>query len=95
MPQGYEKKVKEKFNEYSTRVIVLGHIQRGGSPSCADRVLASRLGQAAVEALIKNKSNIMVGIVNGQTKYTALEKAVKHHNTINKDLLETARILSL
>ena len=88
-------KVKEKFNEYSTRVIVLGHIQRGGSPSCTDRVLASRLGQAAVEALIKNKSNIMVGIVNGQTKYTELEKAVKHHNTINKDLLETARILSL
>jgi 6-phosphofructokinase 1 len=88
-------KVKEKFSEYSTRVSVLGHLQRGGSPSCADRVLASRLGQAAVEALIHKKSNIMVGIVNREVKYTKLEKAVKHHNSINKDLLETARILSL
>jgi 6-phosphofructokinase 1 len=88
-------KVKEKFTEYSTRVSVLGHLQRGGSPSCADRVLASRLGQAAVEALIHKKSNIMVGIVNREIKYTKLEKAVKHHNSINKDLLETARILSL
>lgn len=62
--------VKLRFQHFDTRVSVLGHMQRGGSPSCADRVLASRLGVAAVEALIEGRSNEMVGIVNNQLVHT-------------------------
>ena len=58
--------VKKRFSEYDTRVSVLGHMQRGGSPSCADRVLASRFGVASVEALVNGKRNEMVGIINNE-----------------------------
>ncbi len=89
------RKVKEKFNHYSTRVSILGHIQRGGSPSCTDRVLASRLGYAAVNALIKGQTNIMLGVLNNKIASTPLSKAIKHTNEINKNLIEMARIISL
>ncbi|NBG66368.1 6-phosphofructokinase [Acidiluteibacter ferrifornacis] len=88
------RKVKEKFDFYDTKVTVLGHIQRGGSPSAADRVLASRLGVAAVEALLEGKTNQMVGVVNNQIAYTPYEKAIKHHNKLNENLLRLAEILS-
>jgi 6-phosphofructokinase 1 len=89
------KKVTEKFNGYQARVTILGHIQRGGSPSCMDRVLASELGYAAVNALLDGKTGVMAGKTNGKISYTPLEKATKHHNKINSQLLETARILSI
>ncbi|MFH1322050.1 MAG: 6-phosphofructokinase [Bacteroidota bacterium] len=89
-------KVKEKFNEYDVRVSILGHIQRGGSPTCMDRVLASMLGIAAVKALLEGKTNIMIGIVNkDQIIYTPFNKAVKHHKEINKNLLKMVEILSI
>lgn len=88
-------KVKEKFHEYETRVTVLGHVQRGGSPTCMDRVLASTLGYEAVMALLRGRSNEMVGMVNKKIKYTPFEKAIKRHNIVRKELLEMARILAL
>lgn len=87
-------KVKEKFNYYDIRVSVLGHIQRGGSPSCADRVLGSRMGVAAVEALLAGRVQIMIGIVNNHIHYTSLEKAVKHNQDIDMNLLKLGEILS-
>lgn len=88
------KQVKEKCPNYDSRVTVLGHIQRGGSPSALDRVLASQMGNAAVNALLEGKTNVMVGIVNKQITYTPFEKAIKHNNKINMDLLTLAEILS-
>jgi 6-phosphofructokinase 1 len=87
--------VKEKFPNYDTRVSVLGHIQRGGRPTCMDRVLASRLGVAAVERLLAGYSDEMVGVVHGEIAYTPLEKAVKHHVTINEQFKKIVEILSL
>jgi 6-phosphofructokinase 1 len=88
------KKVKEKLPEYDTRVTILGHIQRGGSPSSYDRILASTLGYMAVNALIEGRRGEMVGIVNKEVAYTPFEKAIKHHKDINHEMLKMARILS-
>jgi 6-phosphofructokinase 1 len=88
-------KVKELDSSYSTRVTILGHVQRGGSPSVADRVLASRLGFEAVEALNLGYNKVMVGMVHNKVKYTPLDHAIKHHNEIDKELLRVARILSI
>ena len=88
------KKVKERYQHYDTKVTILGHVQRGGSPSAADRVLASRLGKAAVDALIEGRKNEMVGIINRKIAYTSFEKAIKHHREINQGLLSLAEILT-
>ncbi|MFT7085947.1 MAG: 6-phosphofructokinase 1 [Vicingaceae bacterium] len=88
------RKVKEKYNHYETKVTVLGHIQRGGSPSAADRVLASMLGKAAVEALLEGRKNEMAGVINRKVAFTSFEKAIKHHQKINKDLLHLAESLA-
>lgn len=88
------KKVKERCPVYDARVTILGHIQRGGSPTATDRVLASTLGNAAVNAIIEGKTNLMVGLVNNQLAYTPFEKAIKHHQKINMDLLQLAEVLS-
>jgi 6-phosphofructokinase 1 len=87
--------VKEKYPNYDTRVSVLGHIQRGGRPSCMDRVLASRLGVAAVEGLKDGRRNEMVGLVHDEITHTPLEKAVKYHVEINPHFLKIVEILSL
>lgn len=88
-------KVKERLPQYETRVTTLGHIQRGGSPTCNDRVLASVLGHEAVQALLIGKSGVMVGQMQGQTVYTPFEEACNRHNEINKKWYDIARILSL
>jgi len=87
-------KVKEKYSQYDTRVTVLGHIQRGGSPTSYDRILASTVGYEAVKALLNGRRGEMVGIINRQVAYTPFEKAIKHHKDINRNLLEMARVLS-
>lgn len=87
--------VKERLPNYETRVTILGHIQRGGTPSYADRVLASRLGYHSVKALLDGKDCVMVGQVNNKVVYVPFEKATKHHQQIDTDLLEVARVLSL
>lgn len=88
------KKVKERFTQYDIRVSILGHIQRGGKPTCMDRVLASRLGIAAVEALLQGEKNVMIGTLGREISYTPFEKAVKHHLDINVNLLKISEILS-
>ena len=77
------------------RVSVLGHMQRGGTPSCFDRVLASRLGVSAVELLMDGQSNLMVGIENTKVTTVDLEKAVKLNHEINRELLKVADIVSI
>lgn len=88
------RKVKEKFNHFEIKVAILGHIQRGGSPTCNDRVLASRLGIAAVEALRDGKSGVMVGQDRFDISYTPFEKAIKHHSEASPILLHIAEILA-
>lgn len=87
--------VDEHLPEYEVRVSVLGHMQRGGSPSCFDRVLASRMGVSAVENLIDGKSNLMVGLINDKIAVTPLEKAIKGQSKINKELIRVSDIMSV
>ena len=87
-------KIEENLPKYETRVSVLGHIQRGGSPSCFDRVLGTQLGVKAVEALIDGKKGLMVGIDNGKIIYTPLNKALKGKTKINKELLRMSQIMN-
>ncbi|RMG60477.1 MAG: 6-phosphofructokinase [Bacteroidetes bacterium] len=87
-------KVNQKFDHYDTRVVVLGHVQRGGAPSCADRVLASRLGAAAVDSLLDGLSNLMVGVINGKVVQTSFAKACKYNQELNPNLLALVEILS-
>ncbi len=87
--------VEKNMPEYDVRVSVLGHMQRGGSPSCFDRVLASRLGIKAVDLLIKGESNLMVGLQNNVVRTTDLEYAVKGNRTLNKELLRVGDIVTM
>jgi 6-phosphofructokinase 1 len=88
------KYVEDNLLEYEVRVSVLGHIQRGGSPSCFDRVLASRLGVKAVELLLENKSNFMVGLKDNEVITTALKEAIKGGHIIDQELLRVSDIMS-
>lgn len=86
--------VEENMTEYEVRVSVLGHMQRGGSPSCFDRVLASRMGVSAVESLLNGQSNFMVGLVNDKISLTPLENAIKGQSKINKELIRVSDIMT-
>lgn len=88
------KYVEDNMPEYDVRVSVLGHMQRGGSPSCFDRVLASRLGVKAVEVLIDNKTNLMVGLKDNKVITTDLEEAITGGHSINNELLRVSDIMS-
>jgi 6-phosphofructokinase 1 len=85
---------KSKFPTYDIRITVLGHLQRGGSPSAFDRVTASRLGFAAVEALMDGQKSVMVGTQNNEVVLVPFRKAVKLHKDVNRSLLEISEILS-
>jgi 6-phosphofructokinase 1 len=87
--------VKKRTDQYDIRITVLGHLQRGGNPSCSDRVLASRLGIEAVEALINGVSNCMVGVVNDNLVHTPFEDAIANKIHTLKDEVRIARILSI
>lgn len=87
--------VEENMPEYDVRVSILGHMQRGGSPSCFDRVLASRLGVKAVETLLEGKSNYMVGLLKDEIVLTPLEQAVKGKSQIDKELIRVSDIVSI
>jgi 6-phosphofructokinase 1 len=82
------------FDDIDLRVTVLGHVQRGGSPTARDRVLASRLGSAAVEALIEGHAGVMVGLVNGDIKLTPMRHAWGRKKELDLDLLQLATLLS-
>ncbi len=87
--------VEKNMPYYDVRVSVLGHMQRGGAPSCFDRVLASRMGVFAVESLKNGASNVMVGIENDRMILSPLEKAIKGNSKINKELIRVSDILSI
>lgn len=88
-------KVKQEHPEFDIRVSVLGHMQRGGSPTSFDREAASRLGLAAVEALLEDQESVMMGIVNGKIVHVPFNKAIKNSKGLNPKLLELAKILSV
>jgi 6-phosphofructokinase 1 len=87
--------VKEEFEGYDIRVTVLGHIQRGGSPSAFDRVIASQLGVAAVEALLDDQKSIMVGLMNREVVHIPFNRTIKHHKDVNRRLVDIQDILSI
>lgn len=89
------KATQKKFPEYEIRVTVLGHIQRGGNPSCMDRVLASRLGVAAVEGLLEGRTDVMAGLRSNKIVYTPIQEAIKKHNEIDQELIKVAKILAI
>lgn len=87
--------VETNLPQYDVRVSVLGHMQRGGSPSCFDRVLASRMGVKAVELLLDNQSNKMVGVQNNVLVAVDLDNAVKEHHKISSEILRISDIMSV
>ena len=91
---GMAERVKKEYPEYDVRVTILGHLQRGGSPTATDRILASRMGAAAIDALMEDQRNVMIGIQNDTIVYVPFSKAIKNEKPINRDLLNTLRILS-
>ena len=88
------KLIKERMPLLETRVCILGHIQRGGSPSCFDRVIASRMGYSAVECLMEGRHNVFVGIVNNKMHYIPLNEAVKKKQRISEEWMKIVKILS-
>jgi 6-phosphofructokinase 1 len=88
-------KVKQKIDSYDTKVTILGHLQRGGAPSCFDRVLASKLGVAAVEGLLAGEKDVMAGMINNKVTYTPLLQAVTEKKEIGEEALRVAKILSI
>jgi 6-phosphofructokinase 1 len=92
---GMAERVKKEYPQYDVRVTILGHIQRGGSPTASDRILASRMGAAAIDALMEDQRNVMIGIQNDNIIYVPFSKAIKKEKPINRDLLNTLRILSI
>ena len=86
--------VEMNLPEYEVRVSVLGHMQRGGSPSCFDRVLASRMGVKAIELILDGTTNVMVGLKDNRMAITSLEKAIKGQHSINAELLRVSDIMT-
>ena len=93
--QAVAKVIEQSHPEYGTRVTILGHLQRGGSPSAFDRILASRFGCAAVQALLEEQRSIMVGLQNGEVIYVPLSKAIKEKKDIKDDKWQALQVLSL
>ena len=92
---GLAQRIKEEFPEYDARVTILGHLQRGGSPTAADRILASRMGAQAIVALREGQRNVMIGIKNGELVYVPFSKATQHKQSIDKECIEIVKILSI
>ncbi len=91
----YANRVKKEFPEYDVRVTILGHLQRGGSPSAHDRILASLTGYGAIEAIIQGQRNIMVGIRNNELTYVPFSEAIRSDKPMDKKLIKVLNVLSL
>ncbi|WP_417601599.1 6-phosphofructokinase [Owenweeksia hongkongensis] len=87
--------VRDKYPHLESKVTILGHLQRGGSPSCLDRVLASQLGVAAIEGLLEGKSKVMAGLIDNKIVFTSFEEAINKKIPLNKELLRISKILSI
>ena len=93
--QAVAKMMEEAHPEYSTRVTILGHLQRGGSPTANDRILASRMGIAAIQALLAEQRNVMIGVQNDEIVYVPLTKAIHEKKDIKADKWAAMQILSI
>lgn len=92
---GLAERVRKEFPQYDTRVTILGHLQRGGSPTAQDRILASRMGAAAIDALLEDQRNVMIGDDDENMIYVPFSKAIRKDKPIDRSLLETLRRLSI
>ena len=91
----YADRVKKEYHEFDVRVSILGHLQRGGSPSAYDRILASRLGVGAITALREGQRNVMIGIKNDEVVYVPFCNAIKSDKPVKKELINVLGILSI
>ena len=91
----YADRVRKEYPEYDVRVSILGHLQRGGSPSAGDRVLASRLGVGAIQAILEGQRNVMVGIKNDEVVYVPFSNAIKSDKPVKKELIDVLALLSI
>ncbi|MBQ4008617.1 MAG: 6-phosphofructokinase [Muribaculaceae bacterium] len=92
---GLAERVRKEYPQYDVRVTILGHLQRGGSPTALDRILASRMGAAAVDALLEGQRNVMIGDSNDEIVYVPFSKAIKNNKPIDRELLNTLHRLSV
>ena len=91
----YAERVKKEYPQYDVRVTILGHLQRGGSPTAHDRILASRLGAAAIDAIMEDQRNVMIGIEHDEIVYVPFSKAIKNDKPIKRELGNVLRELSI
>ncbi|MGM9768357.1 MAG: 6-phosphofructokinase [Candidatus Cryptobacteroides sp.] len=91
----YAERVRKEYPQYDVRVTILGHLQRGGTPTACDRILASRLGHASIEALKEGQRNVMVGIHNDQIVYVPIDRAIKKDKPIAQELIDVLGVLSI
>ncbi len=91
----YAERVRKEYPQMNAQVTILGHLQRGGTPSAYDRILASRLGYAAIEALMEGQRNVMVGIKNDEIVYVPISRAIKMDKPINQELIAVLNVLSM
>lgn len=92
---GMAERVKKEYPQYDVRVTILGHLQRGGSPTATDRIAASRMGAAAIDALLEDQRNVMIGIREGEIVYVPFSQAIKNEKPINRNLLNVLHVLSI
>jgi len=91
----YADRIKKEYPQFDARVTILGHLQRGGKPSAYDRILASRMGYAAIEALLEGQRNVMIGIKNDEIVYVPISRAIKMNKPINQELIAVLNVLSM
>ena len=91
----YAERVKNEYPQYDVRVTILGHLQRGGSPTAHDRIIASRMGVASIEALMEGQRNVMIGIENDKIVYVPFAKAIKNDKPIDRELVNVLNALSI
>ena len=92
---GMAERIKKEFPDFDARVTILGHLQRGGSPTAKDRILASKMGATAIEALSEGQRNVMIGIKNGELVYVPFKKAIAHQQKMDLKDVDLVRILSI
>ena len=91
----YAERVKNEYPQYDVRVTILGHLQRGGRPTAHDRIIASRMGVASIQALMEGQRNVMIGIENDQIVYVPFAKAIKNDKPIDRELVSVLNELSI
>ncbi len=91
----YAERIRNEYPQFDARVTILGHLQRGGTPSAYDRILASRMGYAAIEALMEGQRNVMIGIKNDEIVYVPISRAVKNNKPIDAELISVLNVLSM